>query len=68
MMVWIILGWLACAVLAYIRTRGHCRRDGLGWSRFDRLSVMLYTGILGPIGLIVALLWRSGYLDKPAKW
>ena len=74
----IIASWLAGSILAYILTRWSFRRDGLGWTTFDRrlgLFVSLTTWPLLLIALISIIIGKAIGLgkvfaddDKPASW
>ena len=71
MIVYILAGWLACSVGAYLVWR-HDWRKRFGWTRGDRRIALLLCAF-GPFALIAAIMTSrvAGWIesgDPPAKW
>lgn len=68
--IWII-GWLPCAVVAYVLIRHEWRR-ALPWTVGDRRIFGVMALLLGPLTLVAALIMVAvGHLppgDAPARW
>ena len=63
----IILGWIVCGAFAYGTTLYYFTRK---WPQFRHMDISVFTGVCGPIGLLVSIFfslasWNVGFKFKP---